>query len=64
MKTRTLVIIAVVVFVVLVASYWNATERYTTSNAGADPRLNLYRPKPTPQIACKGYTTCDGVISV
>lgn len=64
MKTRTLVIIAVIVFVVLVASYWHATEQYTNSDAGADSRLNLYRPIPTPQIGGKGYATCDGVVYV
>lgn len=64
MKTSTLVIIAVIVFIVLVASYWHTTEPYTNSNAGADSRLNLYRPKPTPQIAAKGYATCDGIVMV
>ena len=64
MKTRTLVIIAVLVFVVLVASYWHSTEQYTNGDAGADSRLNLYRPRPTPQIAGKGYNTCDGVVFV
>lgn len=64
MKTRTLVIIAVIVLVVLIASYWHATEQYTNSDAGADSRLNLYGPRPTPQIASKGYATCDGVVMV
>ena len=64
MKTRTLVIIAVIVFIVLVASYWHATEQYTNGVVGADSRLNLYRPIPTPQIASKGYNTCDGVVMV
>ena len=62
MKTRTLVIIAVIVFAVLVASYWNATEQYTNSDVGANSNLNLYKPIPTPQIAGKGYSTCDGVV--
>jgi len=64
MKTRTLVIIAILVFVVLVASYWHATEQYTNDDVGADSRLNLYKPRPTQQIAGKGYATCDGVVMV
>ena len=62
MKTRTLVIIALLVFVILVASYWHSTEKYT--DAGADSKLNLYRPKPSIQITGKGYQTCDGVVMV
>jgi hypothetical protein len=62
MKRKTLMLIALIVVVVLVASYWRYTEQYT--DAGADSRLNLYRPRPTPQIAGKGYTTCDGVVMV
>jgi hypothetical protein len=64
MKTSTLVIISVIVFLVLVASYWHATEPYTNINVGADSRLNLYKPRPTPQIANKGYSTCDGIVMV
>ena len=60
MKTQTLIIIAVIVFVALVASYWHATEKYT--DAGANSKLNLYNPIPTPQIAGKGYASCDGVV--
>jgi hypothetical protein len=60
MKSRTLIIIAVIVIIILIASYWHSTEQY--SNAGADSKLNLYMPKPTPQIAGKGYLTCDGVV--
>jgi len=60
MKTKTLVIICVLVLVVLVASYWHSTEQYT--DAGANSKLNLYKPVPTYQLAAKGYPTCDGVV--
>lgn len=65
MKTQTLVIIVVIVFVILVASYWNATEQYGNTDAGANSKLNLYHPIPTLQLAAKGYrTSCDGVITM
>lgn len=64
MKTQTLVIIAVIVFFVLVASYWNATEQYKNTDAGANSKLNLYNPIPTYQLAAKGYQSCDGVVTM
>lgn len=70
MKTRTLVIIAIIVFIVLIASYWNATEQYTgictgtDTDAGADSMLNLYKTTPTSQINGNGFRTCDGVVYV
>jgi len=65
MKTQTLVIIAVIVFVILVASYWHATEQYRNTDAGANSKLNIYNPIPTLQLAAQGFkTSCDGVITM
>ena len=64
MKTRTLVIIAVIVFIVILASYWHSTEQYKNTDAGADSKLNLYRPVPTYQLAAKGYGSCNGVVTM
>jgi hypothetical protein len=69
MKTQTLVIIAVIVFAVLAVSYWKYTEKFSSVPAckkcavsDTDNNLEVYYPKPTPQIAAKGYSTCDGVV--
>jgi hypothetical protein len=69
MKTKTLVIIAVIVFAVLAASYWRYTEKFSSVPAckkcvvsDTDKNLYVYHPKPTSQIKAKGYSTCDGVV--